>query len=54
MKRVPPQDFDAARDRPDPRTVDDILAPAAAAVINALADRWTSWRRELGFEEERE
>jgi len=28
------------------------LASEAQAVIDALAARWTDWRRELGFERE--
>ena len=28
------------------------LASEAQAVIEALAGRWTDWRRELGFERE--
>ena len=31
---------------------DEYLALASAAVIEALADRFTAWRRELGFEGE--
>jgi hypothetical protein len=50
VKHIPPQDFDAERGRPGPRRVaGGVLAREAAKVIDALAQKWTSWRRELGF-----
>jgi hypothetical protein len=51
--RSDPKDYPSAAPA-DPRVVDDVFAPAAAAVINALADKWTSWRIELGFDGERQ
>jgi hypothetical protein len=49
--RSDPKDYPSAAPA-DRRVVDDVLAEASAAIVNALADKWTSWRRELGFEKE--